>query len=161
MTLRYHKNLSINMIISLSIPSHHRSPEAPPVSFLVLRLNLRLNFPPKPAKPCAARVCALRLSAVRSEGRSSCSSVLQALNDRLHLQNSTHFGGCCFFARQAAFCHARAVAASAVSEWRHPACEVPLQRLLRSSCSSVRRRPKSRLRRLASDTSRCGSSSKR
>ena len=51
----------------------------------------------------------LREEAVRSEGRPSRTSVLQALNDYWHLRNSTHFGGCCFFARRAAFCHARAV----------------------------------------------------
>ena len=62
----------------LSIRSKYRHSRL--VAPLFLRLNLRLNFPPKPAKPCAERVCALWLSAVRSEGRSSRTSVLQALN---------------------------------------------------------------------------------
>ena len=40
-------------------------------------------------------------------------------NRILEFAKNTHFGGCSFFAQRAAFCHARAVAASAASEWRH------------------------------------------
>jgi len=127
-----------------------------------LRLNLRLILPPEPAKPCAARVCALWLSAVRSEGRSSRTSVQQALNDRLHLQRASTSSGCSFLRGERPFCHARAVvsfsgervAASRLRSCRIAAC------FARRAPQFVSG-PRAGLRRLASDTPRYGSSSKR
>ena len=90
----------------------------------------------------------LRKEAVRSEGRPSCSSVLQALNDRLHLQRASTSVGALFCTASGLFAMPERLPCQRRASGGIIPAKLPLKRPLRSSCSSVRRQPKSRLRRL-------------